>query len=208
MDTQEEHSEQDVCPRCGASGLTHQAGCTNQRIWIPLPGAPGPPFSVSLSAALDALARALDGKSVGESDDQFVDIAKAILAQAGQGGVRIDIRDIVVVQLHAADIRGANSISANISGLAQSGHDEVAEALKWVTEAVTHCLEITAAQRSELLELLDELSSQAVLGLSERAKPGVIKGILAALATGLGAAGGLAEVWSTWGPCIQAFFGV
>jgi hypothetical protein len=208
MDTQGEHVEQDVCSRCGGSGLTHEASCPNRRIRIPLPGAPGPPFSVTQKAALDALGRALDGRSVGDTDEQFVGIVEAVLAQASRGGTRIDIRDCTIVLLNASDIRGVHSISVNVSGLARAGYQEAAEALKKVTEAVTHSAGLTARERTELLELLDELSKQAVLSRTQRAKPGVVKGVLTGLATGLAAAGGLAEVWSTWGPAIQRFFGL
>jgi hypothetical protein len=201
-------AEQEACPRCGALGLIHEAGCPNRRLWVRLPGAPGPPFSVRREEILEALVRVLDGRSVGEAGGEFAEIAKAIVAQAGQASTRIEIRDNTILILYATDIRGANSISANVSTLAQCGHEEAARGLKEVTEAVTEHLEMAAALRSELLELLDELSRQAVLPRSEQAKPAVIKGILAGLATGLQGAGGLAEVWSTWGPSIQRFFGL
>jgi hypothetical protein len=206
--TRGKHAEQDLCPHCGASGLTHEVGCPNRRIWVPAPGAPGPPVSAAEKTVLDATARLLDGRPVGQAGEQLMAVVKAIVAQAGQEGTRIDIRDNTILVLNLTDIRGTTSISASISALAQSGYTELAEALKRVTEAVTNCLEITSAHRSELLELLDELSKQAILSRSERVKPAVIKEILTGLATGLGAAGGLAEVWSAWGPSIRGFFGV
>jgi hypothetical protein len=47
----------------------------------------------------------------------------------------------------------------------------------------------------------------AALPLNERAKSAVIKSIAAGVGGSLSAAGGLAEVWSTWGPAIRAYFG-
>lgn len=208
MDRQEEHVQRPVCPHCGRTGLIHDLTCPNRRIWIPLPGAAGPPFSVTQKAALDAVARALDGGPVKHTGEEIVGIVEAILAQASRGGTRIDIRDCTIVLLNASDIRGVHSISVNVSGLAGAGYEEAAEALKMVTEAVTHSAELTAHERTELLELLDELSKQAVLSRTQPAKRGIVKGILTGLATGLGAAGGLAEAWSTWGPTIQRFFGL
>ena len=200
--------EQPACPWCGSKGLLHDASCPSRRFFAPLPGAPGPPFSVSLRTVLDAIARVLNGRSVGDADEEFVALARAVIAQASFAGPTIEIRDSSIVLLNARDINGLSSISVNVSGLQRDGFERAGEALKQITEAVTGCLEITAAQRSDLLELLDELSKQALLSRSEQAKPGVIKGILAALATGLGAAGGVAEVWSTWGPSIESFFGL
>lgn len=68
-------------------------------------------------------------------------------------------------------------------------------------------IEITDEQRTELLDQLDELSTQAAIPQNKRVKPGVTKAILTGLATGMSAAGGLAEMWSTWSPAIRTFFG-
>lgn len=208
MHTRAEHVEESVCPHCGATELIHEASCPWRRVWIPLPGAERGPFSVSQKVALDAIGRVLGDGPNGHAREEIVDVVKAMLAQASEGTMRLDIRDSTIVLLTATDIRGVHSISVNISGLAQAGYEEAAEALKKIAEAVTHSAEIAAAERSELLELLEELSTQAVLSSSQRAKPGVIRGILTGLATGLAAAGGLAEVWSTWGPAILTFFGL
>lgn len=208
MDTRKEHVEHDVCPHCGGTGLTHEASCPWRRVYIPLPGAQAAPFSVTQKAALDAIGRVLDGGPAGYAGEEIVDIVKAVLAQASQSSMRLDIRDSTILLLNAREIKGVHSISVNISGLARAGYEQAAEALKKVTGAVTHSAELTARERTELLELLDELSRQAVLSRTQRAKPGVIKGILTGLATGLAAAGGLAEVWSIWGSVIQRFFGL
>jgi hypothetical protein len=190
MDTDREGIEQPACRICGQRGFAHAAGCPNGQFFTVLPGAPGPPFSVSPKTVLNAMARALNGRSVGDT---------------GGSGMRIDIRDSIVL-LNGRDITGVHSISVNLSTLEREGYEKAAEGLKEITEAVTRCLEISAAERSELLDMLDELSRQALLMRSKRAKPGVVKGILAAVATGLSAVGGLAEVWSTWGPAIERFF--
>jgi uncharacterized protein with beta-barrel porin domain len=119
----------------------------------------------------------------------------------------INISKSVIGMLNTGQIQGVRSISVNVSVLAQSGHKDMAEALKHLTEAVAENQEITDEQRTELLDQLDELSTQAAMPPDKRVKRGVTKAILTAFATGMGAAGGLAEVWSTWGQAIRSFFG-
>jgi len=120
----------------------------------------------------------------------------------------INIDRSVIGMLNAGQIRDVQNIEINVSALVESGNPEVAQALKAITEVVAASKEISNEQRTELLDQLDELSSQAALIPDKRAKPGVIKAILSGLSVGLSGAGGLAEVWSTWGATIKAFFGV
>ncbi len=98
------------------------------------------------------------------------------------------------------------SISISISTLTETGHTDVAAALQAIAAAITESSELSTEHQNELLEQLDELSRQAVLSIEERSPSGVIKAILSSIASGLGAAGGLAEVWSTWGETVTKFF--
>lgn len=110
--------------------------------------------------------------------------------------------------LNTGEIEDIQSISVNITSLSESGAHEVAEAIKQITEAVSKSSDLAATNKSMVLEQLEELSEQALLPAENRSKPGILKAIISTLATTLGAAGGLAEVWSTWGPAIQKFFGL
>lgn len=122
--------------------------------------------------------------------------------------ITINLQNSTVGVLNAGEIENVKSISVNVSTLAKSGHDDVAVALKELTEAVADSTEISPDERAYVLENLEELSKQAALAPEERAKSGVIKSILSGVATTLSAAGGLAEVWSTWGSAIRVFFGL
>ena len=107
----------------------------------------------------------------------------------------------------APEIQHVASINVNVPALEQSGYAEAAHALTQLTEAVASDQGIGRDERADILEQLEELTRQATLPSEETPKPAVVKEILTALATTLGAAGGLAEVWSTWGPAICQFFG-
>lgn len=119
----------------------------------------------------------------------------------------IHLRDSTIGVLNTGEIKDVQSISVNVSTLAESGHAEMAKALKELTEAVAGSRELPADERAFVLENLEELSKQAALLPDERAKPGVIKSIVSGIGASLSAAGGLAEVWSTWGTVIRAYFG-
>ncbi|HHT9123355.1 MAG TPA: hypothetical protein ACFYEF_10855 [Candidatus Wunengus sp. YC63] len=121
-------------------------------------------------------------------------------------GINISNSNIGI--LNTGEIEDIQSISVNITSLSESGAHEVAEAIKQITEAVSKSSDLVATNKSMVLEQLEELSEQALLPAENRSKPGILKAIISTLATTLAAAGGLAEVWSTWGPAIQKFFGL
>lgn len=119
----------------------------------------------------------------------------------------IHLSNSTVGILNTGEIEDVQSISVNISTLAESGHAEMAKAIKELTEAVAASQELSADERAYVLENLEELSKQALLPPNERAKLGVIKSLASGVGASLSAAGGVAEVWSTWGGAIRAFFG-
>lgn len=109
--------------------------------------------------------------------------------------------------LNIGEMKKVGSISNSISLLMDANNDGMAQALKVLTEAVANSTELSEQVRSETLEQLEEISRQATLPQDSRAPIGVIKALLFGIATTLSAAGGLAEVWSTWGHRIGVFFG-
>lgn len=106
---------------------------------------------------------------------------------------------------HIEDVK---NININVSSLVQSGDTEIAEAIRRITDAIAESKDITNDQRTELLDQVEELSIQASLPAENRAKTAIIKSVFTGLATSISTAGGLAEVWSTWGQTIRTFFGL
>ena len=128
------------------------------------------------------------------------------LIQKGGTATKVEITNSTVGLLNTGEMLG-ESITANISTLADFNQYQIAEALKNLTEVVKASQDISSQQRTEILEQLNLLSEQAILAPSER-KAGLIKPILSTLATALSAGGGLAEIWSKWGNVIEGFFGI
>jgi hypothetical protein len=110
--------------------------------------------------------------------------------------------------LNLGQIDRVKSIEANVLALSQSGLEDVADALKSLTTAVATNAELAEEQRQTALDILDELSKQATLPREKQAAIGTLRTIIGGLGSVLSAGGGLAEIWSTWGSSIRAFFGI
>ncbi len=108
--------------------------------------------------------------------------------------------------LNSGQIQNVESIAVNVSQLQDSGSNNIAEAIKQLTQAVTASQELQDTDKTIVLEQLEELSKQAVLAPEQRAKSGVLKAIAMGIPTTLAAAGSCAEAWSRWGPVILDFF--
>lgn len=85
---------------------------------------------------------------------------------------------------------------------------EVGQALRYLTDEVVASDELPEETKVELIQQLKELSRQAALPSKNRSSRGVLKAILASIASGIGLASGLTTVWSTWGETISKFFGL
>ena len=85
---------------------------------------------------------------------------------------------------------------------------EVAQALRYLADEVVASDELPEETKVELIQQLKELSRQAALPSKNRSSRGVLKAILASIASGIGLASGLTTVWSTWGETISRFFGL
>lgn len=119
----------------------------------------------------------------------------------------INLSNSTIGILNTGEIEDVEAISVNVSSLAGSGHTDIAKAIKELTEAVATTQELAGDERTYLLENLEELSRQAALPPETRAKSGVIKSLISGIGSTLSAAGGMAEVWSTWEIPIRTFFG-
>lgn len=120
--------------------------------------------------------------------------------------MNVEISNSTVGMLNTGEIL-AESITANVSTLNDSNQQQIAEALRILTDAVKSSQDVSSQVQTEILEQLQLISEQATLAPPER-KAGLIKPTLAALATTLSAGGGLAEIWSKWGTTIENFFGL
>ena len=119
----------------------------------------------------------------------------------------INITNSTIGVLNTGQMNNIKSIAVNIGKLNDSGLKEVAAAINALADAVAVSTELIDELKSSTLDQLESLSQQALLPEKERMKPGILKALGTALSSTLSAVGGLAEIWFTWGPAIQKFFG-
>lgn len=103
--------------------------------------------------------------------------------------------------------RGSRIVST-IQMIAEHRDEGLASALREINNAITSTRELDETQRTEAVELLEEICHQATLAPQERVKPSVLRSTLGGLGNLIGAAGSLAQIWSTWGPQIRTYFGL
>lgn len=111
--------------------------------------------------------------------------------------------------INTGSLEEIESIDVTITALQRSAEEaarKVARAFTELAEAVANNHEFeNERHREELLQQIDLLAHQAALAEDKR-QPGLIKGMLSAVGNTCSSAGGLAAVWSIWGPQIVSFF--
>jgi len=114
--------------------------------------------------------------------------------------IRID-RSIIGVINHSE----VQQIDVNLTSLHNAGNDAAGDALKTLTEAALTEKALNDAQRSELIEQLAFLSSQAVRPPAER-KTGIIKAVMGAVGRTTATIAGLLDLWLKAEPILKAIF--
>jgi len=127
------------------------------------------------------------------------------MAENRPQSMQIHIHNVGI--FNQGEMANIDALTVNLSTLADSGNLEVATALKNLTEAIADSQELEPEKRSEALELLGDLSKQAALPKESRANLASLRVIGSALTSICTTAGGLASVWSAFGPVIKAYFG-
>lgn len=122
---------------------------------------------------------------------------------------QLNIHGSAVGVLNTGERASLQDIDVSLAVVAKAGNKDVAEALKSLTQAVAVIEseeDLSPEDRAAVLDQLRELTAQAAQPEGAR-RAGLVKALLQSLGSSLQAAGGLAEVWETWGPTLQEFFG-
>ena len=88
-----------------------------------------------------------------------------------------------------------------------AGWEEVARAIKELTERVIRLEDLPEESRREVAEGMEELSGQATLPAAEQSS-GVIKAVLAHIPQVLSGSAAASQLWQTYGSTIARFFGL
>lgn len=120
---------------------------------------------------------------------------------------KINIDGSTVGILNTGQIKDIENINININTISNSGYSNVANALKILVEIVISNREIEEEQKTEILELLNELSCQTALLPNQRAKRSVLKAILLTLDQSMTIVSSLHQVWLKRGTPIKTYLG-
>ena len=119
----------------------------------------------------------------------------------------INIDRSIIGMLNTGSIQDVQQIDINVKTIAEAGQVDIANAIKALTEAVASSKDVSDQQRTEILDQLNLVSSEAAIPAPSR-KTGIIKPVLTGLATGISAVGSLAKLWAMFGDTICSYFGV
>ncbi|MGA2001286.1 MAG: hypothetical protein ABSG52_14950 [Terriglobales bacterium] len=100
------------------------------------------------------------------------------------------------------------TINATIQAFANADdtHQELAKALKELTEAVMTDGKLSDGQKKEATEVLAGIAEQAQ-ATPENRSLGTLKAMVAGFPTVIAAAEQVTKLWESWGPAIRTYFG-
>lgn len=122
--------------------------------------------------------------------------------------IEYNIENSNIGLLNSGDIKKVKKIESNINQLNSTGNIKIADSINKITNEVIKSPILSDDLKNEVIEQLLEISKQANLPKEKRSSKSVIRAIFNSIGATLGAVGGLAEIWSTWGKNIAAFFGL
>ena len=115
----------------------------------------------------------------------------------------IHIADSVVGSINTGTVQ---TVDVSITYLKQAGNNEVAEALRQLTEAIANEPSLLSDDKNNLLDQVAYLSDQASSAAKDR-KRGMIKAAFAAISQGAGTVTAIAAAWNAAAPLLQTLFG-
>lgn len=99
------------------------------------------------------------------------------------------------------------SVDVSVTSLQQSGDNQLAEAIKELTNAVVASTELQNDAKNQLIEIISVISAEATAP-PERQRKGVVKVLTEQLKNILQISAQLTQIWSVCGPIIvEAFMG-
>ena len=146
-------------------------------------------------------------RDYGEKGAHFVGLFAAGLNER-TSNVQINISGGQIGNLNTGEQVGTITGSVHILSEKQDKQSQdLASALKYLTEAIHESKELTDDQKRDNLDILATLATAAQEPPEKRSK-GVLKTIVTGLGAAVSVAKPLAELWQTWGPAVRAYFGI
>lgn len=99
------------------------------------------------------------------------------------------------------------TINAALNVISQQGQNEVAAAIRELSEAVMRSTAIKDHQKQEALQVIADIAKQAEVKPEERSS-GTVKALIAGFPVIIGLAADVTTLWDKYTPIIRAFFGI
>lgn len=163
------------------------------------------PYEAAVNSFMETLTTALPSR-------QLIEECAAFIRSADMNTQPISTTNFHFVNsqvgvLNTGTIQHVQSIDSNITTLKSKGDIEISDAFKELTDAVVTEKALSEAERTEYLEQIKFLSSEASKTDASK-NTSVTKTVLKSLAGALSTAGALAAAWTKWGPVLMNHFGV
>jgi len=131
-----------------------------------------------------------------------IEIPKHVLNHSPVTYNHIQVNDSVVGSINTAQV---GRIDIAMEKITNGGDQEVAKAIKALTEAIIDSKDATEELKNQIVEQLGFLADQATLSKEHR-QTSVVSMVLNTLAGTIGIAADLTALWVQWGPILNNFF--
>ncbi len=165
----------------------------------------GPQLLFGVRAQIEALhAAAVQRIAMMRLQHQLRAEAEVEKVSAAMTNVTLNIKNSTVGTVNLAPVMG--DINTHLSILKANGHDQFADTLKRLAEAIGNAAAL-GDHRKDALEQVQAISAEAERPADKR-NLGMVKAIAFALGTTLGSVADLKTVWDMAWPPIKAYFGL
>jgi len=121
------------------------------------------------------------------------------------GGVNLNNIKIDNSTIGVLNTGNIESVDVSVTSLQQNGNNQLANAIKEITNAVVASNELQAETKNQLIEMLSIISSEATAP-AERQRKSVVKVLIDRFKDILSISVQLTQLWNTWGPIIVGAF--
>ncbi len=101
--------------------------------------------------------------------------------------------------------RNIQSVDVAVTTLRQSGNDQLADAIKILTDSVIASKDLQNKIKDELIEILSFISSE-MTAPPERQRKAIAKSVIKKFEDTISVSAKLTQLWTTWGPHIVDTF--
>lgn len=152
--------------------------------------------------------KVISARIEGKDSSEVSAVIDSIFSKSSIMGDNVNINNYVTTHIEMEQVEDSVVISGNVSQLFKQECIDIASILNMLNEELTTTNQLSSDERKEALDILREVSEQAVASPEERVKKGVLKGALVGLAAAIATSADLTELWNFVYPVLRSHFGL